>query len=314
MKEEETLASKIKHIALDLGFSACGLVSAEEIRTERKRLDKWLADGCCAGMDYLRNHRDLRLDPRKLVPGARTIISVALNYYPAKRRKEDEPYIAYYAYGKDYHVMMKEKLRELWEKILPLHEGCEEPAMRVFTDSAPVLERYWAWRAGIGWIGRNTCLIIPKKGSYFFLGEIITTWKIESEDIPQRSRCGTCRRCVDACPTGALTPHRIDARHCLSYLTIEHRGELPERERQLLGKRIFGCDTCQQACPWNRFASPTKEKAFEPSPALLSLKKEQLSELTVEEYNRIFAKSAVKRAKYDGLMRNIRANEDFSND
>lgn len=307
----ETLATKIKQAAREVGFSACGLVAAEEITGEGERLDRWLADDCCAGMEYLRNHREMRLDPRQLVPGARTIISVALNYYPAERREEDEPYIAYYAYGKDYHVVMKKKLRELWEKILPLHEGEEMPAMRAFTDSAPVLERYWAWRAGIGWIGRNTCLIIPGKGSYFFLGEIITTWEISADDKPQQSRCGTCTRCVEACPTGALSQHRIDARRCLSYLTIEHRGELPEREGKLLGGRIFGCDTCQKACPWNRFASPTEERAFQASPALLSLKKEQLAGLTVEEYNRIFAQSAVKRAKYDGLMRNIRANEDF---
>ena len=301
-----SIASRIKGIALSHGFSACGIAAALPATDEAKYLDRWIAEGCNAGMDYMANHRELRLDPSKLLPGARSVISLALNYYPPVRRPEDEPHIAYYAYGKDYHVVMKKKLRTLWQAILPLHEGEKEPESRFFTDSAPVLERYWAWRAGLGWIGRNTCLIIPGRGSFFFLGEIITTWIIDEYDKPQASRCGLCTKCVDACPTGALSSHKIDARHCLSYLTIEHHGDFPPREANLLGNRLYGCDTCQLSCPWNRFATPTGEKAFMPSEAFLSLKKEELPALSRDEYNRIFAGSAARRAKYEGFMRTIK--------
>ncbi len=301
-----SLSSRIKSTALSLGFSACGIAPSHPAESEAEHLDRWIAQGCQAGMDYLQNHRDIRLNPDGLVPGARSVISVALNYYPSVRRPEQEPHIAYYAYGKDYHYVVKDKLRQLWEAILPLYPGEGIPEARFFTDSAPLFERYWAWQAGLGWIGKNTCLIIPGKGSFFFLGEIVTTWKLEEYDKPQPSRCGTCSRCLEACPTGALSAHHLDARHCLSYLTIEHRGDLPEREARLLGNRLYGCDSCQLACPWNRFARPTEEKAFSPSPEMLSLKKEQLDTLSREEYNRIFAKSAVKRAKYEGFMRTIK--------
>lgn len=176
----------------------------------------------------------------------------------------------------------------------------------LFTDSAPILERYWAWKAGLGWIGKNTNLIIPGKGSFFFLGEIVTTLEADHYDTPQKNRCGSCSRCLEACPTGALEgPCHLNARKCLSYLTIENRGEIPAEQAVRLGSRLYGCDTCQEVCPWNRFARPTRIEAFRPKPALLSLRKEDLKVFSREEYNRIFAKSAVKRAKYEGLIRNI---------
>ena len=179
-------------------------------------------------------------------------------------------------------------------------------AARFFTDSAPILERYWAWKAGLGWIGKNTNLIIPGKGSFFFLGEIVTTLEADHYDTPQKNRCGNCTRCLDACPTGALEgPRRLNARKCLSYLTIENRGEIPAHLAARLENRLYGCDTCQEVCPWNRFACPTEVEAFRPTPALLSFRKEDLKVFSREEYNRIFAKSAVKRAKYEGLIRNI---------
>lgn len=316
-----SLSDQIKEKASRLGFSACGIARVEPAVSEASYLDRWLTEGCHAGMRYMENHRDIRLDPQGLVPGARSVISVALNYYPAVRRKEEDPYIAYYAYGEDYHTVVKEKLRCLWqavlEDILPSSSlssspsGTKDtlpapPAARCFTDSAPILERYWAWKAGLGFIGKNTHLIIPGKGSYFFLGEIVTTLEVDRYDRPQPDRCGRCTRCLDACPTQALSSHRLDASRCLSYLTIEHKGDIPEAEASRLGNRLYGCDTCQQACPWNRFATPTCEKAFSPAPAFLSLQKNDLPSLTHEEYNRIFARSAVKRAKYEGLLRTIR--------
>lgn len=297
----------IKDEAARLGFSACGIARVEPVEAEMRRLDTWLAKGYQAGMAYLANHREIRRDPQGLVEGAKSIISVALNYYPARKRDPKQPHIAYYAYGRDYHEVVKEKLRQLWQYVVRnLPEGTAEEA-RVFTDSAPLLERYWAWKAGLGWIGKNTQLILPGKGSYFFLGEIVTTWKADAYDKPVPSRCGTCDRCLRACPTGALEKaHTLNANHCLSYLTIENRGEIPPREARLLGNRLYGCDTCQQVCPWNRFATPATEPDFQPSEALLQLQKEDLKMFTKDDYNRIFAKSAVKRAKYEGLIRTIK--------
>lgn len=298
------LSESIKAEALRLGFEACGIAEAATADTEVLFLDRWLATGCQAGMQYMENYRNIRLNPNGLVEGARSVISVALNYYPAELRRPELPHIAYYAYGEDYHTVVKDKLRLLWQFIVERIPTAAEA--RVFTDSAPLLERYWAWKAGLGWIGKNTNLIIPGKGSFFFLGEIVTTLELEY-DAPQADRCGHCTRCLDACPTAALEPPRhLDARKCLSYLTIEHKGEMPEELASRLGNRLYGCDTCQIVCPWNRFARPTTIAAFHPSPALLSLEKDTLRTLTREEYNRIFAHSAVKRAKYEGLLRTIK--------
>ena len=308
------ISQSIKHKALALGFDACGIAPVASADTEALFFDRWIEEGCHAGMKYMENYRDIRLNPSGLLEGARSVISVALNYYPEKKQLPDAPRVAYYAYGKDYHIVMKEKLRKLWDYIatlLPMpgtrpQESSTFPAARVFTDSAPILERYWAWRAGLGWIGRNTNLIIPGKGSYFFLGEIVTTLSVEEYDTPQPNRCGNCRRCLDACPTGALERSgRLNACKCLSYLTIEHKGNIPPELAACLGNRLYGCDTCQEVCPWNRFARPTREAAFAPSAAFLSFRKEDLSDFTRDDYNRIFATSAVKRAKYEGLCRTI---------
>ncbi|WP_102407453.1 tRNA epoxyqueuosine(34) reductase QueG [Parabacteroides bouchesdurhonensis] len=306
------LSTLIKELAYKQGFDACGIARVASADTEAACFDRWLAEGCHGGMKYMENHRDIRFNPEGLVEGARSVISVALNYYPEKKLPANIPHIAYYAYGKDYHQVVKEKLRRLWESILSSfqEDGMtpeEAPSARIFTDSAPILERYWAWKAGIGFIGKNTNLIIPRKGSFFFLGEIVTTLEVDEYDESQKNRCGNCTRCLKACPTGALEgEQRLNASRCLSYLTIEHKGEIPAEQAGKLGNRLYGCDTCQLVCPWNRFAVPTKEDEFRPSEALLSLKKEQLRMLTKEEYNRIFAHSAVKRAKYEGLLRTIR--------
>ena len=302
-----SLSILIKNKAKELGFDACGIAEVASADTEVLFFDRWIAEGCHAGMKYMENYRDIRLNPAGLVEGARSVISVALNYYPAKKQSPDSPRISYYAYGKDYHIVVKDKLRQLWEYITSLVPVLDStlPVARFFTDSAPILERYWAWKAGLGWIGKNTNLIIPGKGSFFFLGEIVTTLELDY-DTPQKNRCGTCRRCLDSCPTGALErPGHLNANKCISYLTIEHKGDIPSEQASRLGDRLYGCDTCQEVCPWNRFASPTREVAFSPSPAFLSLKKEDLRCFTRDDYNRIFAGSAVKRAKYEGLIRTI---------
>lgn len=296
------LSERIKEKATETGFDACGIARIAPADTEAVFFDRWIREGNHAGMKYMENYRDLRLNPAGLLEGVRSVISVALNYYPERKLPDSIPHIAYYAYGKDYHDVLKKKLRELWQQIRAIAGG----EARVFTDSAPLLERYWAWKAGLGWIGKNTQLILPGKGSYFFLGEIVTTLELEY-DTPLPNRCGHCTRCLEACPTGALTaPRRLNAAACLSYLTIENKEEIPPEQAALLGNRLYGCDTCQQACPWNRFAVPTPVEDFHPAPALFSLDKERLKNFSRDDYNRIFAGSAVKRAKYEGLIRTIR--------
>lgn len=334
-------SDRIKAEALRLGFSACGLAPAEAVdETVATAFRQWLADGCQAEMAYMQNYEDKRLDPRLLVEGARTVISVALNYYPAKKLPEGEYQIAWYAYGKDYHDVMKGKLKELFEFIekevsfseetdstiastnnigtytenyasapqAPVSQTSASPLQgRIFCDTAPILERYWAWRTGLGWIGKNTQLIIPHAGSCFFLGEIILDREADNYDSPQRNQCGSCTRCLDACPTKALeAPFRLNSERCLSYLTIEYRGELSLNTGKKMGNKIYGCDECLKACPWNRFATPCRTAEFQPSPSLLSMKKDDWHSLSEEQYKTIFKGSAVKRAKYSGLMRNIK--------
>lgn len=296
-------AAEIKEKAKKTGFDACGIAQVATADSEALFFDRWLKEGNHAGMAYMENHREIRLNPAGLVEGAKTVISVALNYYPEQKLPLEAPHIAYYAYGKDYHFVIKEMLNELWSAVTG---QTDTGTARFFTDSAPILERYWAWKAGLGWIGKNTNLIIPGKGSFFFLGEIVTSLEADHYDMPQKDRCGSCSRCLEACPTEALEgPRHLNARKCLSYLTIENRGEIPAEQAACLGNRLYGCDTCQEVCPWNRFARPTRIEAFRPAPALFSLRKEDLKGFSREEYNRIFAKSAVKRAKYEGLIRNI---------
>lgn len=299
-------ATEIKKKAQEIGFDACGIAQVTAADSEALFFDRWLKKGNHAGMTYLENHREIRLNPAGLVEGAKTVISVALNYYPSQKLPPETPHIAYYAYGKDYHFVVKEMLNDLWNALFPPAETgqAETRTARFFTDSAPILERYWAWKAGLGWIGKNTNLIIPGKGSFFFLGEIVTSLEADHYDTPQKNRCGRCSRCLEACPTGALeAPRRLNARKCLSYLTIENRGDIPAAQATCLGNRLYGCDTCQEVCPWNRFARPTRVEAFRPSEELLHLNREKIDRMTEEDYRRIFARSAVKRAKYEGLIR-----------
>lgn len=293
----------IKAEALRLGFAACGVASLEPVDPENQsRFAQWTAHGRQAGMDYMNRYTAERMDPSLLLKDARSILSLALNYFPAQLIAEKNPQIAWYAYGKDYHEVMRKKLHELLlfiRTLLPV-EG------RICVDTAPLLERYWAQKAGIGWIGKNTQLIIPKAGSCFFLGEILLEARIPPDD-PAKNQCGNCEQCLKACPAQALcAPFTLDAHKCLSYQTIENRGPLSEESKRAIGNRIYGCDECQKACPHQRFASPTSVSAFHPSPELLQMTGNKWANLTPEEYRQLFKGSAVKRVKYEGLMRNIR--------
>ncbi|EGJ70550.1 protein of unknown function DUF1730 [Bacteroides coprosuis DSM 18011] len=301
---KKELTHKIKSIAIELGFSACGVAKAEKVDSKiTTYFQNWIEKGYHADMDYLANYYDKRMDPQILVPGTKSIISLALNYYPEKFIPEKEYQIAWYAYGKDYHFLIKDKLTQLFKAIHDITpiEG------RVFCDTAPVLERYWAWKAGLGWIGKNTQLIIPHAGSSFFLGELFINLDLEY-DTPQPDRCGNCNKCLVACPTNALQAPRImNANKCISYQTIENRGEIDSHIIPLLENKIYGCDDCIKVCPWTRFSQPTTIKEFAISNELLNMTKEKWSTLSVQEYQELFRKSAVKRAKFSGIQRNINA-------
>lgn len=316
MHTDKSLKDNIKAEALRLGFFVCGFAKAGPVTDAmRQHYLDWLAEGRNADMAYLNNNLDKRFDPRLLVPGVKTIVVVALNYFPAHRLPEGEPQIADYALGLDYHDIVKQKLRQLAANV-----GITD--YRAFVDTAPVLERYWAVQAGLGWIGKNQQLIIPHAGSEFFLGELFIADELQPDalqpDELKPNRCGTCHRCVDACPTHAISlpaKHvegygditRFDARRCLSYQTIENRGELADEAKAAMGDTFYGCDRCQRACPWNRFATPNTEPQLQPREELLAMTRQKWDNLTVEDYRRLFKGSAVKRAKYEGLMRNIDA-------
>ena len=298
-----TFSEEIKQYALSLGFDACGICRAEESEQKANYM-RWLSEECHAGMSYLERNVDKRMDPGLLVEGARSIISVALNYFPHRFQHENAPKFAYYAYGEDYHDIVKGKLSRLFDFIklrFPDVSG------RYFSDSAPVLERFWAARAGLGFVGKNTLLIIPGKGSYFFLGELIIDLELDY-DSPVSQNCGRCRRCLDACPTGAIEkPHWLNARKCISYQTIEKKGNISPEIIPRLSNNVYGCDICQIVCPWNRYARPHNTPGFNPSDEFLSLDYEGLQEMDEDTYRRIFRKSAVKRAKFAGLKRNATA-------
>ena len=271
---------------------------------EARRLEAWLNKGMHGQMGYMANHFDKRTDPRKLVPGARSVISLMYNYFPDKEQQESEaPKIAKYAYGKDYHFVLKHKLKSL---LYFIEEQIGQVQGRVFVDSAPVLERDWARRSGLGWMGKNTMLIHPRAGSYFFLAEVICDLELEY-DGPIKDYCGTCRRCIDACPTDAISPegYILDGSKCISYFTIELKEAIPEEYKGKFENWMFGCDICQEVCPWNRFSRPHSEPEFEPKPELLAMTKQEWEEITEEVFRELFRKSAVKRTRYEGLKRNI---------
>lgn len=298
-----TFSEEIKQYALSLSFDACGICRAAD-SGEEERYTQWLSENGHAGMEYMARNIDKRLDPRLLVEGARSVISVALNYYPHERLPDEVPQFAYYAYGKDYHDIVRGKLSQLFEFIQSRYPNVTG---RYFSDSAPVLERFWAAQAGLGFIGKNTLLIIPGKGSYFFLGELIIDMELDY-DSPISRNCGKCRRCLDVCPTGAIErPHYLNANKCISYQTIENKGEISPGVAPMLSNNVYGCDICQKVCPWNRYARPHTSSELMPSEEFLLLDLKKLIEMDEEEYRRVFRKSAVKRAKFTGLKRNVAA-------
>lgn len=304
----QELTKIIKQEALNLGFTACGIARAERLIEHEEPLKYWLKEGMHGKMGYMENHLEKRLDPRELVPNARSVIVVALNYFPRETRHPDAEYIvSKYAYGADYHFIIKDKLRRLSEK---LKELAPERDGRAFTDSAPVLERAWAVRAGLGWTGKNGCLIIPRKGSYFFLGELITNVELTPNEPFEKDFCGNCRRCIDACPTRAIvSAGKLDARRCISYLTIELKGNIPEEFRCKMQGRIFGCDICQDVCPHNRFSSPTSEEMFSPLEPIREWDTQKWANISRNAFNQELRNmgSPMARIKYEKLVDNIDA-------
>lgn len=296
-------AQRIKNRAKELGFLSCGISKAEFLEEEAPRLEKWLKDGKNGKMAYMENYFDKRLDPRKLVEGAKSVISLAYNYFPQELQREDSYKIAKYAYGMDYHFVVKDKLRELMNFI---QEEIGEVGGRAFTDSAPVLESVWAEKSGLGWKGKHTLLISKKNGSFFNLAELVLDLELDYDQAFQSDHCGTCTRCIDACPTEAIQKDKsLDGSKCISYFTIELKGQIPIEMEGKFQDWIFGCDICQDVCPWNRFSLPHKEEKYIPKPEILSYSKSDWEEITEDVFREIFRKSPVKRTKFEGLKRNI---------
>ncbi|MDB4539863.1 tRNA epoxyqueuosine(34) reductase QueG [Saprospiraceae bacterium] len=298
------IKSFIRSRAAVLGFDQVAFARAEKMDKEEQRLETWLNQGNHGQMSYLENHFDMRVDPTKLVPGAKTVISLLFNYYPKEEISTDNNFkIARYAYGKDYHKFIRKKLKTL---LFEIQEQVGPIQGRAFVDSAPILERDWARRSGLGWTGKNTLLLNKQRGSYFFLAELIIDLELEY-DHPIQDHCGTCTRCIDACPTDAISPsgYVVDGSKCISYLTIELKDKLPEEFQNSMKDWIFGCDICQEVCPWNRFSTPNQESRLSPKAELMNMKKSDWEELSEEVFEQIFEGSAVRRTKYEGLKRNI---------
>ncbi len=294
----------IKTEAKRLGFLFCGISKADFLEEEAPRLENWLKNNYHGEMGYMNNHFDKRLDPRLLVDDAKSVISIALNYYTEeKQADETAPKISKYAYGTDYHFVIKDKLKALHHFI---QENIGNVTGRAFVDSAPVLDKAWAKKSGLGWVGKNANLINNKSGSFFFLGELIVDIELAYDNPFSTDHCGTCTRCIDACPTDAIVaPYVVNGSKCISYLTIELKEEIPASFKDKMGNWMFGCDVCQDVCPWNRFSVIHQEEAFNPHPDLLEMTKRDWEEITEEVFGKVFRKSAVKRTKINGLKRNI---------
>ncbi len=294
----------IKNKAKSLGFFYCGVSKADFLEAEAPKLEQWLNKSYHGKMQYMENHFDKRLDPRLLVEDAKSVVSLCLNYYTDEKQEDtDAPKISKYAFGEDYHQVIKDKLRELYQFIL---DEVGEVNGRIFVDSAPVMDKVWAQKSGLGWIGKNSNLIHPKSGSFFFIAELILDLDL-IPDGPIKDYCGTCTRCIDACPTDAIVqPYMVDGSKCISYLTIELKDSLlPNEFKGKMDQWMFGCDVCQDVCPWNRFSLKHNEPRFKPTESLLDMSQADWQDLTEEVFSELFKKSAVKRTKYAGLKRNI---------
>ena len=302
--DKKEITKQIKDKAKELGFMGIAIAKAEHMDEEASRLESWLNQNNHGEMSYLENYFDKRVDPTKLVPGSKSVISLMYNYYTEDKQEDPlAPQLAMYAYGKDYHKVVKKKLIELFKW---MSESFGEVDGRCFVDSAPVLERDWARRSGLGWVGKHSLLINPKEGSFFFLCEIICDLDLEY-DHPIKDHCGTCTRCIEACPTDAISEegYVMDGSKCISYLTIELKSEIPDTFSDQMQNWMFGCDICQQVCPWNRFSKPHNEAKFIPKEELLKMSKRDWQEITEDTFSKIFEGSPVKRTKFQGLKRNI---------
>jgi epoxyqueuosine reductase len=295
----------IKQAAYQLGFDYCGIAKAQKLEEDAKRLEQWLSKGMHGQMQYMENHFDLRIDPTKLVPGAKSVITLLLNYFPAEIPKNTTYKISKYAYGKDYHEIIRGKLKILLQQI---KENIGDINGRGFVDSAPVLERAWAQKTGLGWIGKNGNIINKKNGSFFFIATLIIDVELVYDDPYAKDYCGTCTKCIEACPTQAILPDKaIDGSKCISYFTIELKDSLiPDKMKNQFDNWMFGCDTCQDVCPWNRFASITKENNFNVLTEILNFSNSDWEELTEESFKIIFKDSPLKRSKFEGIKRNIK--------
>ena len=295
----------MKQTAAVFGFDYCGIAKAEKLDDEARRLESWLNKGFNGNMAYMNNYFDLRVDPTKLVPGAKSVITLLLNYFPDEQQKTGVPRVSKYAYGKDYHEVIREKLKNF---LKTLQQNIGEINGRGFTDSAPVLERSWAVKSGLGWVGKNGNLITKNQGSFFFIATLITDLELEPDDPFAKDYCGTCTKCIDSCPTEAILPNKvIDGSKCISYFTIELKDMLiPNEMKGKFENNMFGCDICQDVCPWNRFSKPNTETEFTPLNEVLHFSKNDWEELTEESFKVIFKKSPLKRSKFEGIKRNLK--------
>lgn len=293
----------IKELATKLGFSYCGIAKAEKLNEDAKRLEQWLNKNHQGSMHYMEKHFDKRIDPTLLVPGAQSVITLMKNYYPKAKQKSNSPKIARYAWGKDYHEVIRAQLKEL---LAEMNQEIGTIAGRGFVDSAPVLERAWAVKSGLGWVGKNGNLISKQNGSYFFIATLIVDLPLQYDDPYAKDYCGSCTKCIDACPTDAILPNKeINGSQCISYYTIELKEALSQHTSVKTDNWLFGCDICQEVCPWNRFSKPHSEPAFEPIPAILNLTTQEWEEMSEEVFRSTFKASPLKRAKYEGIRRNL---------
>ena len=300
---KQKLTNFIKSKSVDLGFISCGISKADFLEDEAANLENWLKNEMHGEMSYMERNFDMRLDPRKILNGAKSVISLTYNYYTDKLQKDENFKISKYAFGTDYHFVIREKLKNL---LFLIREKVGDINGRVFVDSAPILERAWAKKSGLGWIGKNTNLISKNVGSFFFLCEIIVDIELDY-DNSTTDHCGTCTACIDACPTNAIVePYKVDGSRCISYLTIELKENMPEYAKDSYDKWIFGCDICQDVCPWNKFSKPHNEPLFSADEKFLSMSKNEWLEITKETFDKVFKDSPVKRTGYDGLKRNIK--------
>ncbi|MHC0443758.1 tRNA epoxyqueuosine(34) reductase QueG [Flavobacterium sp. 3-218] len=303
INSKEKYSKFIKEEAKRLGFLSCGISKAGFLEQEAPRLENWLKNNRNGQMAYMENHFDKRLDPTLLVDDGKSVVSLLLNYYPDSIQNDESFKISKYAYGQDYHFVIKDKLKELLHSI---QENIGDVSGRAFVDSAPVLDKAWAAKSGLGWIGKNSNLITQKVGSFYFIAELIIDLELEY-DHAVTDHCGSCTACIDACPTQAIVaPYIVDGSKCISYYTIELKENLPEEMKGKFDEWMFGCDTCQDVCPWNRFSKPHSEPLFNPNPELLSFTKKDWMEITEETFKLVFKNSPIKRTKFDGLKRNIK--------